>query len=197
MNKENKTENKFSNVIVKYAVLILLIAQNTSLVLLIRYSRMDKTVKPYLLSTVVLLQEVVKLFICTVVIFFKAGKFDHNYLFEELFHSIFYYISKELSIYKFKESINNDMIQRPRDFLKMGIPAFLFYLQNILVFFALGYINAATFQLLSQLKILTTAILSTFILKTIIDLRKWISLILLVLGVWIIEVNFIILTIVL
>ena len=73
----------------------------------------------------------------------------------------------------------------------MGVPAFLFYLQNILVFFALGYINAATFQLLSQLKILTTAIISILILKTKIDLRKWVSLILLVVGVWIIEVKLI------
>jgi len=78
MSNDNNTENKFKNVIVKYAVLVCLIAQNTSLVLLIRYSRMDKTVKPYLLSTVVFLQEVLKLFICLFVIFFKTGIFNHR-----------------------------------------------------------------------------------------------------------------------
>jgi hypothetical protein len=79
MDKKNKTEKKFSNAIFKNTVLILLIAQNTSLVLLIRYSRMDKNIKPYLLSTVVLMQEVLKFFICILVIIFKTSNFK-NYI---------------------------------------------------------------------------------------------------------------------
>jgi UDP-galactose transporter len=65
----------------------------------------------------------------------------------------------------------------------ISIPGLLFTVQNNLSFVALSYIDAATFQVTSQLKILTTALMSVIILKTKLTFIKWISLFLLMIGV--------------
>ena len=71
----------------------------------------------------------------------------------------------------------------------MLIPALLFNFQNNLTFLALSYLDSATFQVLSQLKILTTALLSVLILKTKLDKIKWAALVILAVGVSIMQVT--------
>jgi UDP-sugar transporter A1/2/3 len=70
-----------------------------------------------------------------------------------------------------------------RDSWKMAIPALLYTMQNSLQYFAAGNLDAATFQVTSQLKILTTAVFSVFLLGRVLDVRKWLSLVLLMVGV--------------
>jgi UDP-galactose transporter len=80
--------------------------------------------------------------------------------------------------------------QKPNDFFKIAIPGALFTIQNNLTFVALSFMDAASFQVMSQLKILTTAVMSILMLHKKLDRFKWISLFLLMTGVSIIEVRF-------
>lgn len=69
------------------------------------------------------------------------------------------------------------------DSWKMAIPAMLYTMQNSLQYMAAGNLDAATFQVTSQLKILTTAVFSVVLLGKLLDTRKWLSLVLLAVGV--------------
>lgn len=69
------------------------------------------------------------------------------------------------------------------DSWKMAIPAVLYTLQNSLQYIAAGNLDAATFQVTSQLKILATAVFSVILLGKMLDTRRWMSLILLMVGV--------------
>lgn len=69
------------------------------------------------------------------------------------------------------------------DSWKMAIPAMLYTTQNSLQYIAAGNLDAATFQVTSQLKILTTAIFSVVLLGKALGTRRWLSLVLLTLGV--------------
>ncbi len=74
------------------------------------------------------------------------------------------------------------------DSWKLAIPAMLFTLQSTLHYLALSNLDAATFQVTDQLKILTTAIFSVLILGKSLSTRKWLSLLLLMVGVAIVQI---------
>ncbi|KAK3724771.1 UDP-galactose transporter Gms1 [Vermiconidia calcicola] len=74
------------------------------------------------------------------------------------------------------------------DSWKLAIPAMLFTLQNSLHYVALSNLDAATFQVTDQLKILTTAIFSVMLLGKPLNGRKWLSLVLLMVGVAIVQI---------
>jgi UDP-sugar transporter A1/2/3 len=67
--------------------------------------------------------------------------------------------------------------------LKLAIPSGLYAIQNNLLFIALSYLNAATYQVSYQLKILTTALCSVFMLGKRIEKHQWLSLCMLAIGV--------------
>jgi UDP-sugar transporter A1/2/3 len=69
------------------------------------------------------------------------------------------------------------------DSWKMAIPAMLYTMQNSVQYIAAGNLDAATFQVTSQLKILTTAVFSVVLLGRVLDMRRWLSLVLLMVGV--------------
>ncbi|USP81700.1 ATP-dependent DNA helicase MER3 [Curvularia clavata] len=71
---------------------------------------------------------------------------------------------------------------------KLAIPAVIYTIQNNLQYLAVSNLDAATFQVTYQLKILTTAIFSVLLLGRSLSARKWLSLLLLVVGVSIIQV---------
>ena len=64
----------------------------------------------------------------------------------------------------------------------MCVPSLLYVMQNSLQFVAVNHLDASTFTILSQLKILTTAVCSVMMLGTRLSLRKWRALMLLVIG---------------
>lgn len=68
------------------------------------------------------------------------------------------------------------------------IPAGLYTLQNNLLFIALSNLDAATYQVTYQLKILTTALFSVLMLGKKLDSTKWISLVFLMIGVSLVQV---------
>ena len=69
------------------------------------------------------------------------------------------------------------------DSWKMAIPALLYTLQNTLQYVAAGNLDAATFQITNQLKILATAVFSVMLLGRHLSMRQWLSLAMLMVGV--------------
>ncbi|VDD86656.1 unnamed protein product [Enterobius vermicularis] len=150
----------------KWVSLVVLILQTTALVLVLRYSRTQKTEGPrYLSSTAVVTAEVVKLFTC---IFVLAAQ--HNW-----------------NVAGFYTEIHNDIIVKSRETFKVGVPALLYVIQNNLLFYALSRLDAATYQVTYQLKILTTALFSVTLLSRKLNLLKWVSLLLLTGGVALVQ----------
>ena len=146
--RKRKDENATTKVI-KYAALFLLVAQMVGLVLLMRYSRTshhqaDDDQPLYLASTAVFIMEVMKLVICCLVIAYQSS----GNLLEEL---------------------NTHVIHAPMELLKLSVPSFLYTVQNNLLYLALTNLDAATYQVCYQLKILTTAVFSAVLLQV----RLW------------------------
>jgi UDP-sugar transporter A1/2/3 len=73
--------------------------------------------------------------------------------------------------------------------IKLCIPSFLYVVQNNLLYLALTNLDAATYQILYQLKILTTAIFSATLLGRQFSPTKWIALVVLTVGVAIVQLS--------
>lgn len=69
------------------------------------------------------------------------------------------------------------------DSWQMAIPASLYTLANSLQYIGISNLDAATFHVTYQFKIIVTAIFSVFLLRTVITGRQWLSLVLLMIGV--------------
>merc|ERR1711924_271436 len=63
------------------------------------------------------------------------------------------------------------------------VPAAVYLVMNILGFVALGHIDAATFSIIAQMKVFTTATFSVLMLDRSLAPRKWRALTTLVIGV--------------
>ena len=120
----------------KYAVLVLLVVQNTFLVLLMRYSR-TLPGEMYLGSAAVCCDELLKLVTCTFILF-------ASYLRSGSASSFFEYMRREC-------------FDQPWEVLKMGGLAFLYTIQKNLLYKAVSNLDAAVYQLTYQAKILATA----------------------------------------
>ncbi|XP_046563992.1 UDP-N-acetylglucosamine transporter-like isoform X2 [Haliotis rubra] len=137
-----------------------LVIQTTCLVLTIRYSRIAHVSGPrYLTSTAVILSEVIKLLICISMLVFTGDS--------------------SLST----SSVREQVVETAR----LAVPAGLYTLQNNLQFVAVSNLDAATFQVTYQLKILTTAMFSVMFLKRQLANLKWASLVLLTVGVALVQ----------
>lgn len=79
-------------------------------------------------------------------------------------------------------------MKKPRETLQLAIPSGIYAIQSNLLFVALTYINAATYQVTYQLKILTTALFSILMMKKVIVPHQWIALVLLTVGVGFVSV---------
>ncbi|KAL7750464.1 hypothetical protein RI367_004238 [Sorochytrium milnesiophthora] len=70
----------------------------------------------------------------------------------------------------------------------LAVPASLYTLQNNLQYIAISNLDAATYQVSCQLKILTTALCTVWLLKRSLSTRKWTSLFILTLGIAMVQV---------
>lgn len=153
------------NYMMKYISLFLLIAQMVGLVLMLRVSRKSQGDDLYLASTAVFLMEVMKFIICLSVIFMQC-----NY-----------------NTSKFISELSTHIYHSPYEILKLSVPSFLYTVQNNLLYLALTNLDAATYQVCYQLKILTTAMFSAIMLKKHFSNFKWLSLLVLTIGVAIVQ----------
>lgn len=151
----------------KYICLTVLVIQTSLNVLMLRYTRTsrDPTEPVYIASTAVLLAEILKIFICILILLKEVG-----YSFDQ-----------------FRTKIHREAIENWKDALKLMVPALLYVVQNNLLYLALSNLDAATYQVTYQLKILTTAVFSVFMLHRKLNPMKWFSLVVLMVGVILVQ----------
>ena len=149
---KKKTRESSSDKLIKYGALFLLVAQMVGLVLLMRYSRTNHPdgQPMYLASTAVFVMEVMKLVICCFVIAYQSGGLGS--------------LLGELKLH---------VLQSPAEMAKLSVPSFLYTVQNNLLYLALSNLDAATYQVCYQLKILTTAVFSMLLLQVRIHDDFW------------------------
>ncbi|KAK3546738.1 hypothetical protein QTP70_033610 [Hemibagrus guttatus] len=139
-----------------------LMIQTTSLVLTMRYSRTLHSEGPrYLASSAVVLSEILKILICSLLIF------SYN----------------SCSVRGLYQELKEEIIHRPSETIKLVIPSGIYTLQNNLLYVALSNLDAATYQVTYQLKILTTALFSISMLGKRLGTCQWLSLFILITGI--------------
>jgi len=149
----------------KIGSLLALVLQNTMLVLSIKHTRSRPNVPLYSVGVAVVMNEVLKILLACVV------------------------LSKEYKPREMVGAIYHETVGRPSCFAKMVVPAFLYTAQNYLGYVAISNLQPATYQLLSQMKILTTALFSVVLLGTQLSWTQWGSLHLLIAGVSLVQVS--------
>ncbi|XP_009072576.1 PREDICTED: UDP-N-acetylglucosamine transporter [Acanthisitta chloris] len=167
----NKLENKRKNKVkksqemstnLKYLSLGILVFQTTSLVLTMRYSRTLKEEGPrYLSSTAVVIAELLKILACVLLV----------------------YKDSKCNLRTLNRVLHDEILNKPMETLKLAIPSGIYTLQNNLLYVALSNLDAATYQVTYQLKILTTALFSVSMLSKKLGVYQWLSLVILMTGV--------------
>lgn len=147
---------------VKYGALAMLVLQNTFLVVFMRYSRTIPG-PMYAASTAVFVMECVKFITCLCVICYEYK-----------------------GIKGLWKVLSEEVISSPLEIAKLSVPSLLYTVQNNLLYFALSHLDAATFQVGYQVKILTTAVFSVLMLGKGLSKLQWGSLIILTIGIFII-----------
>lgn len=149
----------------KWCSLIILVVQNASTILLLRYVR---TVPGDLFfsTTAIVCQELIKMLVSIILLYCESFSFT-----------------------ELKNTINQQIINNRMDSIKTGIPALLFTIQTNLVYLAISNLDAAVFQVTFQLKILTTAIFMVLLLKKNLRFVQWMALVVLCFGVSIIQIQ--------
>jgi len=95
-----------------------------------------------------------------------------------------------ISTKSFKESFSALYKHFVTDFLdtiKVGVPAFIYTIQNFLLFVAIENLDAGTYMVTYQLKILTTAFFTVLMMKRRLSVAQWLALMILVAGVAIVQ----------
>jgi UDP-sugar transporter A1/2/3 len=152
----------------KYVALLALIFQNSGLAIAMRYTFVVATTDRYISSTAVLLAEIMKLFISVWVC---------------------YIFDAEMSIDKFADLVHKDLFINSGDWFKLMIPSILYTLQNSLQYFSMSMLSAPVFQVLYQMKIVTTAVFSVMILSKRLSPLQWISIVSLACGVALVQLS--------
>ncbi|KAI7884849.1 nucleotide-sugar transporter [Lichtheimia hyalospora FSU 10163] len=148
---------------VKYLVLLLLIVQNSALNLVMRYTRASvPSDQQYLASTAVFMNECVKLIVC-----FGA----------------LYTMTCRRSLSRLVKLLHYEFITQWPFAVKTAVPAVIYLIQNNLQYVAATHLDVATFAVLYQLKLLTTAFFSRIVLNKTLSQIKWVALGLLTIGI--------------
>ncbi|CAJ0936120.1 unnamed protein product, partial [Mesorhabditis belari] len=149
--------------VIKYTSLVILVLQNCSLVLFMRYALTGN--RPKFLKTIsVFWGEIFKLCASILLVCFEARSLQKG------FHDIWY-----------------EFTVKWRDLLKVLVPAAVYTVQNFLLYVAVDNLPAATYMVTYQLKILTTAIFTVAVLKRKLSWQQWLALVVLFGGVVIVQ----------
>jgi len=112
----------------KYVSLVVLAIQNAALIIVMRYVR-TRPGDMFASTTAVVMTEIMKVVTCLIIIWYEEGK----------------------SVSKCCSHLNENIIQQPWDSIRVSVPAFLYMIQNNLIYVAATNLDAATFQVISEL----------------------------------------------
>ena len=73
------------------------------------------------------------------------------------------------------------------DTVKVGVPAFIYTIQNFLLYVAAENLETGTYMVTYQIKILTTAAFTVLMLKRKLSIPQWVSLVVLIAGVCLVQ----------
>jgi len=163
---EREMDTSFVMRHIKAISLGLLVLQNSAQFLVTGYSRRPAEDQSplYLVSVAVLFAEVGKMILCSIVIMATEG-----------------------GVEGLVSAVQTDILNKPFETVKVGVPAFCYTLQNNLLFVALSNLSPAVCQVLYQTKTLSTAFWSIMLLQKQIRSLQWLALVLLVLGVVLVQ----------
>ncbi|XP_026879367.2 UDP-galactose translocator isoform X2 [Electrophorus electricus] len=150
----------------KYISLAVLVIQNASLILSIRYVR-TLPGDHFFTTSAVVMAEILKVLTCLIILLAQ----------------------RRGNIRAFVTLLYDSIVVQYRDTLKLSVPSLIYTLQNNLQYVAISNLPAATFQVTYQLKILTTALFSVLMLRKSLSRVQWLSLLLLFTGVAIVQVE--------
>ncbi|KAI9064420.1 hypothetical protein FKP32DRAFT_1603213 [Trametes sanguinea] len=165
----------------KYVSLVTLAVQNALLTLIMHYSRVSAAPShTYSAASAVLLTELLKGSISLTVAFLRL---DYCSPSSPSGSSLW---NPRVLLYRFRRL--GKEVFRP-DCWKLSIPAILYVIQNNLQFVAVSNLEAATFQVSYQMKILTTAAFSVVLLRKKLSPTKWLALLFLAIGVGVVQIQ--------
>uniref|UniRef100_A0A0K0DVF4 Sugar phosphate transporter domain-containing protein n=1 Tax=Strongyloides stercoralis TaxID=6248 RepID=A0A0K0DVF4_STRER len=152
----------------KCYVVSTMIAIWSSYTLLIKYTQTNVSQENlYFSCAIPFFSEIAKIIICFVMLFNEVG----------------------MEPGKFLRSINNNLLKKPKELVKLSPPALCYIVQNNLDIIAMKNLPAGVFQVTSQLKIVSTAIFMVLFLKKKISAKKWICIIFCFVGIAIVQVG--------
>ncbi|KAL1131282.1 hypothetical protein AAG570_010900 [Ranatra chinensis] len=90
---------------------------------------------------------------------------------------------------RWASAVYKQVVQQLLDTLKVCVPSAVYIVQNNLLYVSASHLDAATYQVTYQLKILTTAVFSVLMLKRSLTVHKWLALVVLVAGVALVQIS--------
>jgi solute carrier family 35 (UDP-sugar transporter), member A1/2/3 len=159
LNNDNQSQVQANMASFKLMLLVMMVLQNSSTVLVGRYTRAGVPESQlYDVNHLILVIELGKLLLSAALEFYTTQG-------------------------KLIQSIHTHNFQRPADALKILVPALLYLVQNTLLYVALSNLTAPIFQVTYQAKLVTTALVSVFLLQRSYSVQQWICLFVLSIGV--------------
>lgn len=140
-----------------------MVVQNAGLVLIMRYASTRPQDK-FLKTVAVFFSEIIKLLASFILLNFSNKSFKQTL-----------------------RDIKHHFITNWLDTFKVGVPAFVYTIQNFLLFVAVENLTTGVYMVTYQLKILTTAGFTVVMLKRKLSIFQWISLIVLLAGVALVQ----------
>ncbi|KAJ2950682.1 hypothetical protein O0L34_g8941 [Tuta absoluta] len=153
---------------IKYVSLVILTVQNAALGLSMRYAqtRNVENLEKFSPPAAVLMAEVLKLVICLGLVIQESG-----------------------NVQKGIQSLYATVIINYKDTLRVCVPSFLYIIQNNLLYVSSKNLDAATYQVTYQLKLLTTAFFAVLVLKRTLKRWQWCALGLLAAGIALVQLS--------
>ena len=163
--------SSMSIISMKTLSLLILVLQNTCLVLLMRYTR-TKSGPMYLASVAVTCDEAIKIIFCTCMLIITYFQVKQN----GSVSGLIYFLRREIYPSSF-------------EFFRMAVPALCYTVQKNFLYLAVSHLDAAVYQVAYQGKILTTAFFAFIILNKQLSWKQIFSLFLLLIGVSIVQLS--------